>query len=342
MSQFKFFHGDWLDCSILFSDKPRELDEFPINLDIDFFNQLSFDETSLKQYRTEAAQHVAESIGSKIALSFSGGIDSQCMVQCFVEAKIDFDIFILRFKNNLNAQDVDHALLYCDKNNLSYTIIDIDVLNFLSMFNYEYAMKYLSASPHFNVHYKLFDLIRKEGYDGVVAGGNTPLYTTFLNSWGMNYNKNSQNYINYTNISGFKCQGNFLSFYPKLTWAISLMTEPVIDYIPSRSNLSMKERQYWEDYRYLQKVKGYQRAGFNIIPQSQKYTGFELVKKHLEEKTGDGWTFEKLYRHPIEKLLITKPTGRTRFLFKNKEIEDKVNSIYQDNFLTSGGAPSGI
>lgn len=314
----------------------------PVHLDIDFFNDLSFTNDDLKQYRIEAAVQTAASIGPKLALAFSGGVDSQCMVQCFVEAKIDFDLFILRFKNCLNMQDVSHAIAYCEKNDLSYKIIDIDVLNFLSIFNYEYATRYQSASPHFNVHYKLFDMIMKEGYDGVVAGGNTPLYTSSFNSWGIGYNRNAQNYINYSNISGFKCQGNFLSYYPKLTWAISLLTPPVTDYNPARSNFTMQERQYWEDYRYLQKLRGYKRAGFNVIPQSQKYTGFELVKRHLEEKTGDGWSFEKLYRHPIEKLLISRPGGRTKFSFRNTDIEEKINSLYSDNFLPGQGSSSGI
>lgn len=327
----------------MFSDQLKELDDLPVSLDIDFFNKLSFDDSSLKKYRIEAAEFTAKSIGNKIALCFSGGVDSQCMVQCFVEAGIECDIFILKFKHNLNVQDVDHAITYCDKNKLSYKIIEIDVLNFLSIFNYDYATKYQSASPHFNVHYKLFDLIRKEGYDGVVAGGNTPLYTNSSNSWGVGYNRNAQNYINYSNISGFKCQGNFLSYYPKLTWTISLLTPPVTNYVPSKFNLPMSERQYWENYRYMQKIRGYKRAGFNILPQSQKYTGFELVKKHLEEKTGDGWTFEKLYRHPIEKLLISRPTGKeTRFLFKDSSIQDKINSLHSDNFLPGIGASSGI
>jgi hypothetical protein len=302
---------------------------------------LSFLEEDIRRYRIKAAEHTANSIGSKIALSFSGGVDSQCMVQCFVEADIKFDLFILKFKNNLNSQDVDHAVMYCSKNNIPYNIIEIDVLNFLSISNYEYAKKYKSPSPHFNVHYKLFDLIRQKGYDGVVAGGNTPLYTTYLNSWGMNYTRNSQNYINYSNISGFKCQGNFLSCNPKLTWAISLLTPPVTGYVPS-SVVSYTERKYWEDLRYLQKNRGYRRAGFNIIPQKQKFTGFELVKNHLEKKTGDGWTFEKLYRFPIEKMLSVMPLGDPRLKFKDQLIEDKVGSLYRDNFMPGLGSSSGI
>lgn len=326
----------------MFQTHTRDFDDIKINLDIDFFNQLKFDVDSLKSYRIEAALSVQQSIGDKIALCFSGGVDSQCMLQCFIEAGIEVDVFILRFNKELNVQDVTHAIEFCDKSNIKLNIIDIDVLNFLSINNYDYGMKYRSASPHFNVHYKLFDILRDKGYDGVVAGGNAPLFTTHDNMWGTNYNKNAQNYINYSNISGYKCQGNFLSYHPKLTMAIGLLTPPVYGYSPHRNNLSQDERKYWEDFRYKQKVRGYQKAGFDVVQQAQKYTGFELVKKYLEQKTGDGWTFEKLYRHPLERILLRNPTGVPRYLFKDEEVERKVNSLYSNNFPAGHGSPSGI
>lgn len=343
MSQFKFFHDDWLDCSDLFLERHRESTNLRVNLDLDFFDNLALDEGSLRSYRIKAAELTAELIGNKIALCISGGVDSQCMLQSFIEAKIDVDVYVLRFNNNLNVHDFNHAKLYCDKNNINLNVIEIDVLRFLSISNYEYAEKYKSISPHFNVHYKLFNILQEKNYDGVVAGGNTPLFTTHENTWGTNYSRSIVNYMRYSDISGFKCQGNFLSFYPKLTWAVSLLTPPVYDYINLKGDISIKkQRQYWEDLRYLQKTRGYKRAGYDIIPQEQKYTGFELVKKHLEEKTGDGWTFERLYRHPLEKIFDKFGSGSIRFVFKDTTIENKVLQLYTDNFLPGQHAPSGI
>jgi hypothetical protein len=342
LSQFKFFYDDWLDCSSLFEEKIGDYNDLQVNLPIDFFDSLRLDKDSIKQYRIKAASNLSETIGNKIGLCFSGGVDSQCMIQAFVEAKIDFDIYTLRFNNGLNSQDINHAIKYCEKFNLKLNIIDIDVLNFLSIHNHEYGIRYNSTSPHFNVHYKLFDILADKGYDGVVTGGNAPLFTTSDNLWGTNYNKNAHNYINYTKISGFKCQGNFLSYYPKLSWAIGLLTPPMIGYRPHKSNFSEGERLRWENLRYTQKIHGYRNAGFDVLPQNQKYTGFELVKKHLETKTNDGWTFEKLYRHPLERILIKVPGGIPRFTFISDKILDKINSIYSNNMLSSIGTSSGI
>jgi len=264
------------------------------------------------------------------------------MVQCFAEAKIPFDLYILKFKNDLNKQDCDHAIKYCNRFNIDYNIIEIDVLSFLSRENNEYGLKYKSPSPHFNTHYKLFDILRSKGYDGVVAGGNAYFYSSIDNGFLPNSNRNCFNYITYSNINEFKCQGNFLSFYPKLAWAISLLS-PMIDYkLNDAIEFNEQERNYWEYRRYVQKIQGYKRAGFNIIPQNQKYTGFELVKKYLEEKTGDGWTFERLYRHPLEKLMPKYYTFAGQFIYQDPRTKELIDSIYSDNLLPGQGSSSGI
>lgn len=341
MSQFEFFYDDWLDLSDMFREGHGTMD-FPVNLTTDFFRSLKLDDGSLRDYRIEAARITYESIGNKIALCFSGGADSQCMVQCFVEANIPFDLYILKFKHNLNTQDVDHAIKYCERFKIKYNIIEIDVLAFLNRENHDYGLKYQSPSPHFNTHYKMFDILRSKGYDGVVAGGNAFFYSSVDNQFLPNSNRNCFNYITYSNVTGFKCQGNFLSFYPKLTWAISLLSPPLDYKVNTAIDFNEGDRIYWEYKRYVQKIQGYKRAGFDIIPQSQKFTGFELVKKHLEEKSGDGWTFERLYRHPLEKIVPRHYKTTGKFVYKEPSTIEVINSLYRDNLLSGQGSSSGI
>lgn len=339
MSQFKFFHDEWLDLSDLFSNKVGTHD-CKVNLDSVFFESLKLDKESLKQYRIEAAELVYESIGKKVALCFSGGVDSQCMIQSFLEAGLDFDVYTLRFNNNLNIQDVSSAENYCNKFNIKLNYVDIDILNFLNRHNYEYGVTYKSASPHFNVHYKLFDMMRDRGYDGVVSGGNTPFFSSASNLFISNYTRNNSNHINYTNISGYKCQGNFLSFYPKLAWAIALLS-PSLDHYKPATNF-LQDRIFVESMRYTQKIQGYKRVGFNVLPQSQKYTGFELVKDYLKEKTGNGWSFEQLYRYPLQKLLSENKDTDYRMTYKDDSILHTLLAIYSNNLLTGQGTSSGI
>lgn len=342
MSQFKVFYDDWLECSSLFSDDGSRLSDLYVNLNLDFFTDLKLDTESLKTYRIEAAIKSSESIGNNIALCFSGGVDSQCMVQCFKEANIKFDLYTLKFKNSLNTQDYLCAERFCHEHDIKLNTIEIDVLNFLSRENLDYGLKYSSASPHFNVHYKLFDMLRDKGYDGVLCGGFTPFYNLDLNLWGSNYARNTMNYINYEKVSGYKCQGNFLSFYPKLSWAISLLTPASTDFIHPLSHFKYDTRLKMEMLRYKHKVIGYNRAGFKIKPQEQKYTGFELVKKHLERKTGDGWSFEKMYRHPLERILVKNADKMPKFKFEDEKISKELQLIYSNNLPSGFNSPSGI
>lgn len=302
MSQFNFYHDDWIGVEPYIGLNAYEC-HLPVNLKPKFFETLQLDNDSLKRYRIEAATKCYESLGAKPALCFSGGIDSQATWQCFNEAGIDIDVYTLMFKHGLNAQDVEHAVKFSKERNFELKIIEIDIINFLSRENYDYSTKYNSLSPHFNTHYKLCDILISKGYTGFVCGGGGPILSDITSLWCNNYSQNFLNYIHYSLESGVLCQGNFLGFYPHLAWAIGLFT-PILDNELYGTDLNSKEARDLVEYqRYLDKVYGYTLTGFNIIPQEKKYTGFELVKDELEKIYGDGWAFEKLYRMPLRELV---------------------------------------
>ena len=80
--------------------------------------------------------------------------------------------------------------------------------------------------------------------------------------------------------------------------------------------------------RYFQKVRAYQRVGFNVIPQETKITGFELVKKYFENLTGDGWTFERKFRHP---LVAELNKDKTLYKFNLTSAQQKIVSLIHSN-----------
>ncbi len=322
MSQFSFFYNDWLNFEpCLLPTKGDTTTFLPVNLEKDFFTNLECDKHSIKKYRIKAAQLCAEMLGDNIALCFSGGIDSQAMLESFLDAKLNFKVYILAFENDLNIQDVEHARLYCKKNNIKLHEIPFNVINFLNRENFLIAEKYISVSPHFNVHYKMFDLLREQGHTGIVCGGNALLCNN--DEWGTNFTRNPMNYINYSRRNNFPVQGNFLSFYPKLSWAISLLTRK------SYSQLDVSNfihNDAIEQARYVVKLNGYVRAGFNIIPQGRKFTGFELVKKYYESLTNDTWEFEKRFRTPLANSLQIF-TGPVAFKLSKQQLQ-QIDEIY--------------
>ena len=329
--RFDYFYDHWLDVSNFVNDH----NDIKMKLGTDFFD--SIDITSLPLYRTNAVKRLLPSLGDKPALCFSGGIDSQATWQCFKEAGIDIDVYTLCFKDDLNKQDVDHALLFAHKNSIKLELIEIDILSFLSRENADYCKKYKSLSPHFNTHYKLCDILSTRGYTGFVCGGGSPLLSHNIKDWFTNYNQNFLTYVNYSQATGKLCQGNFLGFDPHLSWAMSLLT-PLFNNQLYGEALSQQDRDKLEYQRYLEKIKGYSAAGFKILPQKKKYTGFEIVKEKLEDIYGDGWAFEKMFRFPLSN--ITKKIDVKINL--DKAVIEKIIDLNRKYSRPSLDAPTGI
>jgi hypothetical protein len=347
---FKPYYNNWLDVSELFrpSNVIRKNDILKVDLDTDFFD--FYNKVPYKTLIQEAAIEANKVLGNKPALCFSGGVDSQVMLNCWLEANLKFDLFILVFNNDLNKQDVDHARRFCNSLGVTLNEIQIDIIKFLNFFNFEYAVKYNCCSPHFNTHFKLFNILKERGYTGVCTGGDAPLTNLYNNHWGGNYTRNTQTFTNYSIVENFPCIGNFIGYYPKLAWSIALNTKPF--YLPtlegqivSNSSLvvidqneqvvSKVDNLYKDniDQRYIDKCFGYEKLGFNILRQEQKFTGFENVKTYLEQQSGDGWEFEKRYRQPLENYFNYSYADP---IFKFKDgVENIINSIHSNNFASA-------
>lgn len=313
---FKAFYNDWLDCSGYINETGED---HRLNLSVDFFENLRFDSDSLKQYRIEAAARCAETLGERPALCLSGGIDSQAMVQCWKEAGLDFDVIICVFDNELNSQDADHAKMFCEKFNIAYKELTLNIIQFLTRENYLIAEKYKSYSPHFNTHYKMVELLADKGYTGVCFGGIYPFGDSL---YGISFSGSHIHFLKCQHVFPIPCQGSFLSFFPALSWATSLNTARYRHSCLTGESFKELKKEDISTLRYQNKVKCFQATGFKIIPQSQKYTGFELVKKFFEKKSGDGWEFEKKFRHPIE----------TMYYKDRKRYAIKIDSIILEKF----------
>lgn len=337
MQSFEFFNNNWVEYNV--NDVSLSTRKLKVNLPNNFFDELSFDKDSLRNYRTTAATLVSKSLGSRPALCLSGGVDSQAMVYSWLEAGLNFEVVALVFDNGLNYHDVETAYQFCKAYNLPIREIPLNVTQFLNRENVNYAIMYKSASPQFNVHYKLFNMLKDVGYTGACCGGVAIFQDNGL--WGNNFRRNIFNFINYVDISGFPVQGSFLSYYPYLTWAIGLLTKPLD--IPIKKELGDHLFKQYEDVRYQNKVEGYTRAGLKIIPQKLAYTGFEKVKDFYESITKDGWEFEKRFRFPLQSIhKIYKNNAELVELDLNDTQLSKISSIYSHNMRSGRVAPSGI
>ena len=326
--QFEPFKNSWLQYSDLFNAA------FPIactaDLSTDFFKALKFDQDSLRSYRIEAARSVAKQLGERPVLCLSGGIDSQAMIQCWQEAELNFDIAILTFANRFNWQDSEFAKELCYDRKLPFTEITLDVVQFLVRESAENANLYRCTSPHFLTHYKMFDILRDKGYTGICCGGTA--FAFGKDKWGPSPSPAQMNYIEYAKVHSFPVIGNFLGYDPNLCWTIALLTPP------HTASWHGEDVSFANAVRYKSKVQGYINHGFDIRPQDQKYTGFELVKEYFAKQYKDGWTFEKKFRLPLEKKFgITT----TNLVLTNSQL-DILSDIYSQNFPSSVQSSPGI
>lgn len=307
-------------------------------LDPSFFNIFEHMTVSKKkQWRIEAAQRCHETLGPYPALCFSGGVDSQAMLSCFAEADLEAHVIIFTFKDGLNKHDSDHAKMYCLEHDIPYREIEFDIVSFLTRDNTDITRKYGNTSPHFNTHYRFVEVLTHMGYTGVCFGGQAP--DRNLGIYGHNLSTVVMRWSAISDRFQIANQGSFLSFSPELSWAITMST-PSLDN-PDYTNATKLKENYklykeLEHERYKAKIKGFENMGFSIIPQETKFTGFELVKEHFAEQTGNGWEFENRFRMPLTRMDSGK-YNQDRHEYKIEltvEQHEKLESIYLKKFAS--------
>lgn len=325
---FKAFYNDWLDCSGMIAET-GELSV--VNLDAAFFNNLKFDEQSLKKYRIDAAIRCAETLGPNPALLLSGGIDSQAMVLCWQEAGLEFDVIIGVFKDGLNKHDVDDARMFCESSGIPYKELDINITKFLASENYFFSQKYKSYSPHFNTHYKMVELLSAQGYTGACFGGATVFKHN--GNFGQNFMGMPFHFLKIQHLLPIPMQGSFLSFSPELCWVIGLQGREISYTLKGDEGRIIVDQNLLDrinDLRYKEKISSYLNSGLKITPQKQKFTGFELVKEYYAKKYDNGWTFENFFRYRIAEEFQTDHNVYDKFKFK-EGVLSLIESIHSNN-----------
>ena len=112
--------------------------------------------------------------GKEIILFTSGGIDSQCMIQAFVFAKVPFKAVIMKDKSGVNYQDVSNNYQFFKENNIldNLEIFEVDFLDFITCYKYlDYAFSYRHNNPEYGLLLHLMDK-----YDGFYVFSGRPVY----------------------------------------------------------------------------------------------------------------------------------------------------------------------
>jgi hypothetical protein len=319
------FYNNWLEYSFR-----NKIVDWKLNLTPEEI--LSVDPNKIEEYSIEAVNSLLPHLGKKIALCLSGGVDSQIMIDCFLRADVVFDTIIMRFHDGLNDHDINTAFEFCEKRGITPVIVDVDIISFFNRELLDFASVYDVSSPQFAAHFKLFTLLIDMGYTSAVCGGNYLLNRD--DGWNCPTTKEQYDWAAFSQKVNWMVCGDFLSHYWKFSLAIScLMDKMVTMDLGTSLQLKGTTNNYEEllKLRYDNKIDGFARAKFDIIPQQIKYTGFEKVKEYFTEITKDWWVFDKRFRMPLVKM---NSSAENYTLTITTEQVAALNSLY-DKFSVS-------
>ena len=80
----------------------------------------------------ETARLIAASTDRDLWVLFSGGVDSEVVVQAFLFSGIPFRVAITRFRHDLNRHDIGWAIRFCEAHGVRYRLLDLDIERFFS------------------------------------------------------------------------------------------------------------------------------------------------------------------------------------------------------------------
>ncbi len=79
----------------------------------------------------ELAEKIYNQKQGKIYVMYSGGVDSEYILNLFLSLKIEVTPVIVKLKPNYNEHDIKYALEFCESKKLNPLLIDIDFDNFV-------------------------------------------------------------------------------------------------------------------------------------------------------------------------------------------------------------------
>lgn len=231
---------------------------------IDFKSSLD-DNLSALDSAEIAINYIHQTYPKPYHVMVSGGVDSQAMLYTWKLFGKDYIPTTINYKGH-NEHDLLELYEFSKKYQIDLEQHEFDVLDFYKTEYENYVYEYQLPSPQLTV----FLAMTKHLQGTVIFTGN------FLGKPCIS--KNTQ--------IGLTLECNKRPFIPFFFWSSPDLAYSQLFYYKRNP---VRDSQYL--YSYDNKVKTYQNMGFPIIPQKQKYTGFEKFKdiyrdthKHLLTK----------------------------------------------------------
>lgn len=205
-------------------------------------------------------------------LAASGGVDSQAMIWAWHLSDQDFRVVSFRYENGFNDHDTTTLDIFCRLHGINYQMIEVSFLDLFDNEFPEWSKKYKCESPQMYVYTKFREYIN--GGTLILSGGMYPGLELTYTLLGLERYRlmNSSNYVPFFFLYTPELLGSF--YYDYLDYG-------PLDRLEFQEWVG-EERHFTQAQRYKRKVSVYQKSGYPVIAQDQKYSGFEQYKDYYD------------------------------------------------------------
>jgi hypothetical protein len=210
-----------------------------------------------------ASQIIYDQSSMPLTLMFSGGLDSEFMIQIFQTAKIPFKVAIVSY-GEYNAHDTKYAYNFCNNHNITPIVVDIDIKNFIESGKiYEIAEQAKCCA--YQIPSIMYGLTKLDGT--IIMANGEPYIKKYETEWRWQETERVNSYMNWYRQQRINGTPDFLRYTPEIT--LSFLTDPVITnivtdpYTGKLSSRTSKHKIYSTNY---------------LFEPRPKYTGWENIE----------------------------------------------------------------
>jgi hypothetical protein len=151
-NHFKFgYNGEW------FRLRETTQDVFTVT-----YGQCDTEPGSFLDESMRAARLIGTVADGPIHVLFSGGVDSEVTMLCFLAAQVPVTAAIMRFANDVNQHDIAFAVKFCQRHYIPYRFYDLDIEAFFRERLLDYTIPVRCNAPMMAATMWLIDQI--DGY----------------------------------------------------------------------------------------------------------------------------------------------------------------------------------
>jgi hypothetical protein len=235
---------------------------------------LSFKEECIKV--CEQISDYSNQVGRVPVILLSGGLDSEVVVRSFLESGRDFKMITNKFKNDLNAHEINYIKQFSQRYNLEIEFKELDVVHWLLHSDETNILSHESKCirPEMLPTMKLMSYVYDNGGIPILANGDLYASKDISPKWRMTGRgeKYQWNYIEYEYILAWMrycvCHDivgsiNFFQQTPEIV--LSMAVEPLIQDLiknnpigkqSTRSTKYLVYQKYWADIESRPKFHG--------------------------------------------------------------------------------------